>query len=459
MQLQIDATTTQALPDDESLLRGTRAQAWSSQTDMKILHVIHSIDPRSGGPSNALRELIAAQRRSGLTVSLLSTTAQASEPWSERDDFCRRMSHEPTFTGMELYLGRSYGRRRPWNRFGYTPASVRWLKRQCRTTAVRPDVIHIHGVYSHLTQATAAIASQLGIPYVVRPAGSFDPVAITLRSAWIKRLFIRMRLRGQLHRAAFVHTTSTDEATSIRSGFPEAQVRVVPHGVSVPDALSSAARSAWYSRFPQLEGKRQLLFMSRLHRKKQPELLIRALPALRREFPDLMLVLAGPDAGHREAMEIEVRQAGVENSVVFAGFLQGDMKHAAFTEAVAFALPSKHENYAFAVVEAMAHGKPVLVSPHVATHEFVDEADAGVTVPDTADDVLAGLVSLLRQDSAAMGARGREFVREHLSWESVEQRLREHYHSALATRAEFLGALPNAHETSELLRATAANDR
>ena len=49
---------------------------------MKILHVIHSVDPRSGGPSHALREMVRAQRDAGHDINLVATTIQSAEPWA-----------------------------------------------------------------------------------------------------------------------------------------------------------------------------------------------------------------------------------------------------------------------------------------------------------------------------------------------------------------------------------------
>lgn len=414
---------------------------------MRILHVIHSVDPRSGGPSNSLRELLAAQRQSGLLTSLVTTTTQSAEPWSDAGEFRGRMEADPAFAGTELFMGRSYGRRRPWNRYAYTPECARWLKNRCRDAEKRPDVVHIHGVYSHLTQTAAATATRAGIPYVIRPAGSLDPVAMGLRSRWLKRLAVRLSLRRQLREAAFVQATSEAEAEAIRQGFPEARVVVVPHGVQVPQPAAPELLQMWYARFPNLRGRRQVLFISRLHAKKQPELLVRAVAELRREFPELVLVLAGPDAGHRGAIEVEVRHCGVGDSVVFTDFVQGDLKRAAFAAASVFALPSKHENYGFAVVEAMAHGVPVLVSPHVATHTYVDESGAGLTVSDTVDEVTKGLRALLRGDCAGMGARGRRFVQERISWTSVEASLRSHYEAAVAAGGS--GGSPHPERGSE----------
>src|SRR4249919_23931 len=118
---------------------------------MKILHVIHSVDPRSGGPSNALREMIRAQLEAGHEIAVLATTVQSAEPWSPAEDFGRRMASDRAFSGAELALLPAYGRRRPWSRWAYTPAARRALNAHLRDSSRPPQAVHIHGTFSHLT--------------------------------------------------------------------------------------------------------------------------------------------------------------------------------------------------------------------------------------------------------------------------------------------------------------------
>ena len=79
---------------------------------MRILHVIHSVDPRSGGPSHAIRELVRAQMAAGHNVSLLATSVQSGEPWAATDTYVRRIAAEPSFAGAELMVAalRRHGR-------------------------------------------------------------------------------------------------------------------------------------------------------------------------------------------------------------------------------------------------------------------------------------------------------------------------------------------------------------
>lgn len=400
---------------------------------MRILHVIHSLDPRSGGPSHALRGLIAHQIAAGERVSVLTTTAQACEPWMPIEDFRRRILAEPAFDGVELFIGRSYGRQWPWSRFGYAPTCARWLGKFCQTPERRPDVVHIHGVFAHVTQLSATIARRQSVPYVIRPAGSLDPTAICLRNVLGKRVVVHAYLKRDLQQAAFVQAMSDSEAQHLRELAPAARVLMVPHGIDLPKKCSDEVVRVWHKRFPELVGKRQILFVGRLHSKKQPELLVRALSRLNGEFADLALVLAGSDAGHRGFVESEVRRTGLTDRVVFADFVQGDLKRGAFAAAAVFALPSQHENFGVAVIEAMAHGVPVLVSPHVAAHTYVDQSGAGTTAPDTVDGIVHGLRELLRQDRDSLGANGRRFVETHLTWAAIERQLARHYESAIGT--------------------------
>ena len=115
---------------------------------MRLLHVIHSLDPRSGGPSHAIRAMVREQVRAGCQVTLLATDVQSAEPWAPREEYRRHILEDPAFSGAEVFLGRSFGRRRPWSRFSYSPECAGWLCRRLADANKRPEVVHIHGVFS-----------------------------------------------------------------------------------------------------------------------------------------------------------------------------------------------------------------------------------------------------------------------------------------------------------------------
>lgn len=397
---------------------------------MKVLHVIHSLDPRSGGPSHAARHFCRAQTEAGHEVTILSTTAQSSEPWAPVDEYCARLRDEPSFAGVELVLQAAWGRRGVWHRFAYSPASRNWLHQRLADRDRRPDVIHIHGVFSHVVTAAARAARVHRIPYIIRPAGALDAHCFQSGRQWLKRSFNRMVLSRDLRDARYVHATSDAEADAMRLWVERERIQVIPLGVEVPAYDRSAASEILLTEAQQLRGRRIILFLSRVARKKRAEMLVDALALLRDEFPDVVLLIVGQDSGGMDQVRQAVARHGLGERVVLPGFLQGDKKRAAFAAAHVFALPSLDENFGIAVVEAMAHGLPVVVTAGVASHVFVDDCGCGCTVDDSAEALAAGLRRVLGGDAAALGRRGREYVSTHLAWPSIVQQLNELYNNA-----------------------------
>lgn len=379
-----------------------------------------------------MRCIIREQVRRGHQVCVLTTTVQSAAPWQPSESYLRQMQTDSAFAGAEIHLGAAYGRGRLWTNYAFSPDCSRWLRRRLSDPSQRPDVIHIHGVFSHLTSAAAAWARRRSIPYLVRPAGSLNAKCFHMGNHQLKRAFTKLFLRKDLQRAAFVHATSPSEAEELRRWLPTEQIRIIPHGVDAPSCDLPAASDSFLSRYPQLRKRRVILFMSRLVAKKRPELIVEALHHLRFKYQDLALLVAGNDAGHVAALRRAVRRHRLEESVVFAGFLQGELKHGAFAVADVFALPSIDENYGMAVVEAMAHGVPVLVTRGVATHVYVDQSESGITVEGTSQAIAEGLRRLLDGDLEAMGRLGQEFLRQNLSWPAITDRLDELYREMLS---------------------------
>ena len=398
---------------------------------MKILHVIHSLDPRSGGPSHAIRSLVREQARCGHEVSVLGTTIQSAEPWAPRDDYTRRMRADEHFAGAEVHLAAAWGRHRPWSRYGWSPAAGRWLSGRLTSRTGQAEIVHIHGTFSHLTTIAAAWARRCSIPYVLRPAGSLDATSLRHARHRLKRFFVRQWLQRDLDGAAFVHATSTAEADELTRWARPSRIRMVPHGVALPHADRASSLDALYESYPQLRGRRVVLCMARLHPIKRPELLIEAFARLHAAHPDTVLVFSGQDAGALGSAEAAMRRHALNGAVLFTGFLQGDLKAAIFRAASVFALLSRHENFGVSVVEAMAHGVPVLVTRGVASHVYIDESGCGATVDDSVEAIAQRLSRLLLTDRDVVGRRGREYVEQHLTWPAIIRQLDNMYEEAV----------------------------
>jgi glycosyltransferase involved in cell wall biosynthesis len=398
---------------------------------VRILHVIHSIDPRSGGPSHALRVMVREQAAAGNEVSLLSTTTQSGEPWAPRDDYVRATLADRDFENIELSIQPAFGRRRPWSRYAYSPSSRRFLEGLLPAmSGRRPDVVHIHGLFSHVTGTAARASRHNSVPYVIRPAGGLDPWCLEHGNRQLKRLMLATGVRTDLRRAAFVQAMSRAEEEHLGTLIGRDNVVRVPHGCSLPE-LDHVGRGTLEEAFPQLRGSLYALFLGRIHEKKRPELVVEAAAWIRDQIPDLKLVFAGHDDGGLEAVRACVHKHGMGESVIFTGFLKGALKSAALAAAEVFVLPSRDENFGVAVIEAMAHATPVLVTPGVASHEFVGASGCGLTVDGTPEALGEGLKRLLAEDREELGRRGRRYVERHLTWAAVVAQLDEVYQLAI----------------------------
>ena len=295
------------------------------------------------------------------------------------------------------------------------------LRRRFEHTLAGASAFHIHGLWEEHLAMTAAHARGAGKPYVVSTHGMLDAWALQ-QKAFKKRVYAALSERKNLAGATCLRALTETEVSDFRHFGLRNPVAVIPNGVDIPDV----GPDDFLARFPDLRGKRLVLYMGRIHHKKGPALLCRAWSAVHRSFPDAHLVIAGPDFENtsRDVAEL-IAERGLERSVSMPGLLQPPLTWSALRAADMFVLPSFSEGLSRAVLEAMGCGLPVITTkacnfPEVAAH------DCGVVI-DAEERVLAGaLADLLRAPRAElrrMGRNGERLVQERFSWDVVGRQL------------------------------------
>jgi glycosyltransferase involved in cell wall biosynthesis len=251
--------------------------------------------------------------------------------------------------------------------------------------------------------------------------------------AWRKRAYMFFLERATLHGAAAFHFTSDAEHERSVTFGSKTPACVVPLGLK---------REVW-ANLPARGGARRLwglgdvpvlLYLSRLHPKKRPDLLIDAFGAVAREFRDAVLVLAGPgEPGYVSGLRRLAAQLTLSDRVVFTGPLSGRAVQEALVDADVFVLPSLQENFALAVAEAMAARCPVVVSPHVGLAADIEKHGAGLVVEPQAEVLGDALCQLLRDAGArrAMGENGRRLVLERYTWDRAAREMAAVYEDIL----------------------------
>ena len=372
---------------------------------MRALHVIPSAAPVDGGPNVAVRALAEGLAAKGVGVTIATTNAAG-------DGTLDVPLETPVIDGGVVY--RFFGRTVP-GAWKFSWPLTRWLWSNAR----RYDVVHVHALFSYATIPGCRAAAHAPVPYVLRPLGTLSEWSLRHR-AWKKRPYYTLLERSHLEGAAAIHVTSQSEAGDVaRLGFGD-RARVIPLGVAVPERK--------IQRSPASDRPLRVLFLSRLHEKKNIPTLLRALAAA--TSSRIQLTIAGDgDANYRAGLSAMVGELGLADRVRFVGHVDGTAKQALLTESDCFVLPSAHENFGLAVAEALAAALPVIVSPGVALAEVVADAGAGVVVEPN-DHALATTLAWAAGHPASlieMGERAWHLARRSLSWDASCGRLVDLY--------------------------------
>lgn len=289
--------------------------------------------------------------------------------------------------------------------YGYNGRLIPWLKEH----ASEYDLVVVHGIWQFYSLAARRVLPSLGVPYVIYTHGMLDPGhnRVNRLNQVKKQLYWWAAEYWTVRAAAAVFFTTTEERhLAPQSFWPQRwNGEIVPCGVARPPAPEEAQKEAFYRKFPQLKGRRLLLFLGRFDPKKGCDLLIASFARLAASAPDVTLVMAGPlNTQHSRDLQAMV-PAEVADRVVWTGMVRGPEKWGAFRAADAFITPSHTENYCIAAVEALACGLPVLISNRVNIHREVLQDEAGYVEhddPEGCDALIARWLRTRPDDWAAM---------------------------------------------------------
>lgn len=382
---------------------------------MKVLHVVASYLPavRYGGTIVSVHGLCRALAARGHDVHVYTTSvdgpADSNVPHGQ----------PVVVDGVKVWYFRSrYARRLYWS-----PPLAAELDRSVHAF----DAVHTHAIFLWPLWAAARAARRARVPYVVSPRGMLEKRLIQQKSMLLKSAWLALIERRNLEQASAIHVTSRREEAEARAfGFDLPRVVDVPNGVTLPawppPALSAGLAAA-------VGDEPFLLFLGRLSWKKG---LDRLLAALALTAHTRVVIAGGDEEGYRPVLERMVEDLQLRSRVVFVGPVAGDDKSALLATARALVLPSYSENFGNVVLEAMAAGCPVIVTPEVGVADMVAEQDVGL-VTDGRPSALAAAMSALSEDAGLaqrLGAHGRAVAAASFSWSSVAERM-EHCYSEI----------------------------
>jgi glycosyltransferase involved in cell wall biosynthesis len=383
---------------------------------MKLLHVIGSMNPHTGGPCQTIRNFAPSFIGQGNTLEVVCLDDSNSD----------HLSHDS-------FLVHALGRgRRPWN---YHPALSPWLTKNLP----RFDVVILNGLWQYQGYALwKATRNPKMPPYYIFPHGMLDPwfQKISVRPLKTLRNWIAWKIieRRTVNQAAGLLFTCEEERRLARLPFhpySPKQEAVVGLGLAEPPTYHAKMETAFAEKCPEIAGRKYFLFLGRIHPKKGVDLLIKAYSALCRSidnssFPSLVIAGPGLETTYGGGMKKLASETCPHNSIFWPGMLTGDAKWGALYNCEVSVLPSHQENFGISVVETLACGRPVLISEQVNIWREIKEAGAALVQKDS----VAGTTQLFLDwnrfsagDKLNMAAKAKPCFQRYFSNESATHKL------------------------------------
>ena len=245
--------------------------------------------------------------------------------------------------------------------------------------------------------------------------GHINLLPVAVLASWIQGTSLLLVLHGidawTLHRSPLVRwlllqvDTFVTVSQCTKDRFLEWAPLQAEQGSVVPDCINLDAYSPGPKRDDLLdryglENRTILLTLSRLSSDEQykgHDEVLEVLPELADEISDIAYLICG-DGDDRPRLEAKAKRLGIDNRVVFAGYVPEEEKVDHYRLADAFVMPGRGEGFGIVYLEALACGIPVVASSADASWEAVRDGELGTVVnPDDLDDVRSGILYALRE--------------------------------------------------------------
>ncbi|WP_439697140.1 glycosyltransferase [Mucilaginibacter sp. AW1-7] len=394
---------------------------------MKVLHVISSMNPETGGVCEAVRICAGGLQKLGIQNEVVSVD-------------------EDIFNKTDIFLQHALGPAA--NAWHYSKLLLPWLS----ANITRFDVVIVHGLWLYHGFAVykafnALKTSGIKPKLFVMPHGMLDPYFQRAKGRRIKAIrnviywsLIEKKLINSADKILFTCETELILARLPFWPYKPKSETVVGLGVIAPPAYNVKMADIFKNSVPGLSDSPYLLFLSRIHEKKGVDLIIDAykqiaesqLSSINAKVSNLpKLVIAGPglDSNYGLQMQQTVAESTLlKNLVYFPGMLTGEAKWGAFYGCEAFVLPSHQENFGIAVVEALTCNKPVLISNQVNIWRELCEAGGALVADDNKTgtyDMLSTWQKLSLVEKQKMGVNARRCYDQHFEVNAVINRFQE----------------------------------
>jgi glycosyltransferase involved in cell wall biosynthesis len=386
---------------------------------MRVLHVYpKTLGRNAKEPSHCVLGLAEGQAQIGLDVSILSTVPLVSD------------GALIEIAGVRLVQPLRKRHYNPWFLAG------NWIERIKAESGV-PDIVHFHFIYDPFQTALARAIRKEGWPYLTTPRGGLRSMA-QKRKRLKKSIANFLYYRSFIKNAAAIHALCEKEAADINPWFRPKKIIVIPNGVEddmfdVPNRVKPADLTEFKCKDNIVLG-----FVGRIDvQVKGLDVLFKSFAALKRKKVPFKYLMIGPFVapGDRNYVQSAIRSLNLDDVVKVIGSKYGDEKWSYFLAFDVFVQCSRTEGMPISLLEAMALGKPCLVTPETNLGTLVRDAGGWVSELDV-ESLTKNIEDIISEKNSLpeRGRKAQQLVRERHSWVDIAEQMRKEYAVIIANK-------------------------
>lgn len=367
---------------------------------MKILHafVFFSIK-YAGGTSDLMYKIAKAQKKAGLSPIILS------------GDYKFDSDLAASLDGVEFVVCKSF-----FDKWGFSimPTMI-WKLFKIRKEI---DVVHMHVFRTFQNIILFLFCKIFSIPYVVDAHGA---VPYHENKRFLKKIFdilIGKRILRQSKCLVAETLVGKDEYLAILPSLNQDNIVVLSPPFDTDEYISLPERGNFREKYNISPNLKVVMFLGRIHYIKGNDFLIKGFAEALKLRTDLYLVLVGPDDGHMTECKQLVADLKITEHVLFTGFLGGEHKNSALVDADIVVQLSRFEQGAWAPLEGVLCGTPIIVTSSTGTGEDVKRLNAGYLVDFDDKKMLSDTIIKIienTKDAEALTEKARDFIIKNLS--------------------------------------------
>lgn len=389
---------------------------------MRVLHVIPSIPQVRGGTSLAVLNMVKALRINNIDAEIITT--------NDNGDYLLNVPLQQRVEYQQVpiwFFSRFSPVVKAVREYAFSWQLTVWLWQNIS----RYDLLHIHAIFSYVSTIAMAIARCKHVPYIVVPHGLLSEWSLE-QSSLKKQIYLRLIEEKNLKYSQAIHLTSQQEQQEFINLAFSIPSFVLPLGIFLPSLIPNArSRLRQILNIPADEP--VILFLSRLHPKKGLHYLIPALGKVTHHRFTFILAGSG-DKEYEAEVESLLLTNGIRHRTYLAGFATGEIKNLFIQGSDLFTLTSHSENFGIVVLETLAVGLPVLLTPGVALASVVEEYQLGYVSLLDVSAIAFAIENYLSHPQADqdMGDRARQMILKQYTWDKIAARTVEIYQTILA---------------------------